>query len=79
MIKKITKIYYTIKGFFIEKKMEKGKYYVSKHLSNSRYMYRGNKTFYKAVAVVCGPVAYTSQEEKTYHFWEIGILNFKEG
>ena len=79
MIKIITKTYYTIKGFFIEKKMQKGKYYASKYISNSRFMYRGKRTFYKAFAAQVGPVTYTSQEEKTYKFWEIGVLNFKKG
>ena len=78
MIKKITKLYYTIKGFFIEKKMQKGEYYASKHISNSRFMYRGKRTFYKAFAAQVGPVTYTSQEEKTYKFWEIGVLDFKK-
>ena len=79
MIKIITKIYYTIKGFFIERNMQKGEYYASKHISNSRFMYRGKRTFYKAFAAQVGPVTYTSQEEKTYKFWEIGVLNFKKG
>lgn len=79
MIKKITKAYYSIKGFFIEMRMRKGEYYISKHISNSRFMYRGKRTFYKAFAAMCGPVTYTSQEEKTYKFWEIGVLNFKKG
>lgn len=78
MIKKITKIYYTIKGFFIEKGMQKGEYYASKHISNSRFMYRGKRTFYTAFAAQVGPVTYTSQEEKTYKFWEIGVLDFKK-
>ena len=79
MIKIITKTYYTIKGFFIEKKMQKGEYYASKHISNSRFMYRGKRTFYKAFAAQVGPVTYTSQEEKTYKFWEIGVLDLKKG
>ena len=79
MMKRITKIYYTIKGFFIERNMQKGEYYASKHSSNSRFMYRGKRTFYKAFAAQVGPVTYTSQEEKTYKFWEIGVLNFKKG
>ena len=78
MIKRITKIYYTIKGFFIERNMQKGEYYASKHISNSRFMYRGKRTFYKAFAAQVGPVTYTSQEEKTYKFWEIGVLDFKK-
>lgn len=79
MIKKITKAYYSIKGFFIKKRMRKGEYYISKHISNSRFMYRGKRTFYKAFAVQVGHATYTSQEEKTYKFWEIGVLNFKKG
>ena len=78
MIKIITKTYYTIKGFFIERSMQKGEYYASKHISNSRFMYRGKRTFYKAFAAMCGPVEYHSQEEKTYKFWEIGVLNIKK-
>lgn len=41
-------------------------------------MYRGKRTFYKAFAAMCGPVEYHSQEEKTYKFWEIGVLDFKK-
>ena len=78
MIKIITKTYYAIKGFFIERSMQKGEYYASKHISNSRFMYRGKRTFYKAFAAMCGPVEYHSQEEKTYKFWEIGVLDFKK-
>ena len=78
MIKIITKTYYNIKGFFIERRMQKGKYYTSKHISNPRLMYRGKRTFYKAFAAQVGPVTYTSQEEKTYKFWEIGVLDFKK-
>lgn len=78
MIKKITKAYYSIKGFFIEMRMRKGEYYISKHISNSRFMYRGKRTFYKAFTAMCGPAIYTLQEEKTYKFWEIGVLNFKK-
>lgn len=79
MIKKITKIYYTIKGFFIEMRMKKGQYYVSKHIPNSRFMYRGDKNFYKAFAAQVNGMVYTSQEEKTYKFWEIGVLGLKKG
>ena len=79
MIKRITKAYYSIKGFFIRKKMKRGEYYVTKHIPNARFMYRGKRTFYKAFAAMCGPVEYHSQEEKTYKFWEIGVLNFKKG
>lgn len=78
-MKKITKIYYTIKGFFIEMRMKKGQYYVSKHIPNSRFMYRGDKNFYKAFAAQVNGMVYTSQEEKTYNFWEIGVLGFKKG
>ena len=79
MIKKITKAYYFIKGFFIRIKMKKGEYYVTKHIPNSRFMYRGKNVFYKAFAAQVGPATYISQEEKTYKFWEIGVLNFKKG
>ena len=41
-------------------------------------MYRGKRTFYKAFTAMCGPTTYTSQEEKTYKFWEIGVLDFKK-
>ena len=78
MIKKITKTYYTIKGFFIEMRMRKGEYYISKHISNSRFMYCGKRTFYKAFTAICGPATYISHAEKTYKFWEIGVLNFKK-
>ena len=79
MIKIITKSYYSIKGFFIRKKMKRGEYYVTKHIPSTRFMYRGKDVFYRAFAAQVGPVTYTSQEEKTYKFWEIGVLNFKKG
>ena len=79
MIKRITKAYYFIKGFFIRIKMKKGEYYVTKYIPNSRFMYRGKNVFFKAFAVQVGPATYTSQEKKTYKFWEIGVLNFKKG
>ena len=79
MIKIITKAYYSIKGFFIRKKMKRGEYYVTKHIPNTRFMYRGKNVFYRAFAAQVGTVTYTSQEEKTYKFWEIGVLNFKKG
>ena len=79
MIKIITKAYYSIKGFFIRKKMKKGENYVTKHIPNARFMYRGKDVFYRAFTAQADPVTYTSQEEKTYKFWEIGVLNFKKG
>jgi hypothetical protein len=79
MIKKITKAYFSIKGFFIRRRMKKGEYYVTKHIPNSRFMYWKKNVFYKAVAVQIGPATYTSQEKKTYSFWEIGVLDFKKG
>lgn len=79
MIKKIIKAYYSLKGFFIRIRMKKGEYYVTKHIPNSRFMYRGKDVFYRAFEVQVGPTTYTSQEEKTYKFWEIGVLNFKKG
>ena len=42
-------------------------------------MYRGKDVFYRAFAAQVGPAIYASQEEKTYKFWEIGVLNFKKG
>ena len=79
MIKRIIKAYYSIKGFFIRKKMKRGEYYVTNHIPNTRFMYRGKNVFYRAFAAQVGPVVYTSQEEKTYKFWEIGVLDFKKG
>ena len=78
--KKIVRLYYSIKGWLIERKMNIGEYYSSKHIPNSRLMYRGNHTFYRAyVKCVCPGVAYESQEKKTFKYWEIGILKFKKG
>lgn len=79
MIKKITKAYYSIKGFFIRIRMKKGDYYVTKHIPNSRFMYRGKDVFYKTFIAQVDSAIYTSQEEKTYCLWEIGVLNFKKG
>ena len=42
-------------------------------------MYRGKDVFYRAFTAQVGPAIYASQEEKTYKFWEIGVLNFKKG
>jgi hypothetical protein len=44
--------------------MKKGEYYVTKHIPNSRFMYRGKDVFYRAFEVQVGPTTYTSQEEK---------------
>ena len=78
--RKIVKLYYTIKGWNIERKMVVGDYYVSKHAPDSRYMYRGNGTFYMAYAkYVCPGVVYQNQEKKTFEHWEIGIFDFKKG
>lgn len=41
-------------------------------------MYRGKNVFYHAFAAQVGPVTYTSQEEKNYKFWEIGVLDLKK-
>ena len=79
MIKIRKKAYYSIKGCFIRKKRKRGGYYVTKHIPNARFMYRGKDIFYRAFAAQVGTVTYTSQEEKTYKFWEIGVLNFKKG
>ena len=78
--RKLVRLYYTIKGFFKEKKLITGEYYVSRHIPDSRLMYRGKRTFYRAFAkVVCPGVAYSSQDKKVYKYWEIGILDFKRG
>jgi len=76
--KKITRLYFSVKGFFIEKKMKNGMYYTTEQIPNSRFMYVGNRMFYKAFAVSPAPgVVYTDQKKVTYKFWEIGILGFK--
>ena len=59
--------------------MKRGEYYVTKHIPNTRFMYRGKNVFYRAFAAQVGPVTYISQEEKTYKFWEIGVLDLKKG
>ena len=77
--KKIVRLYYTIKGWNIERKMKVGKYYVSKHIPNSRLMYRGNHTFYQAYAASPYPgVIIEDQRKRTFKYWEIGIFDFKE-
>ena len=58
--------------------MKRDEYYVTKHIPNTRFMYRGKNVFYRAFAAQVGPVTYTSQEEKAYKFWEIGVLDFKK-
>ncbi len=76
--RKLVRFYFTVKGFFREKKLKSGQYYTSRHIPNSRFMYVGKKMFYKATAkVICPGVAYTSQDSVTYKYWEIGILDFK--
>lgn len=78
MRRKIVKIYYAIKGFFLEKKMKSGLYYISKYMPDSRFMYVGKRMFYKAIEKVVAPgVVYHDQKSVTYKYWEIGILNFK--
>lgn len=77
-LRKVIRLFFSIKGFFMEKKMKNGMYYVSKHFPDSRFMYVGKKMFYKATAkVVCPGVAYTSQDSVTCKYWQIGIFDFK--
>ena len=77
---RITRLYYTIKGWNIERKMVVGNYYSTEHIPNSRFMYRGKRTFYRAYAkYVCPGVVFESQEKKVYKHWEIGVLDFKRG
>ena len=59
--------------------MKRGEYYVTKHIPNTRFMYLGKNVFYRVFSSLVGPVTYTSQLEKTYKFWEIGVLDFKKG
>lgn len=76
--KKITRLYFSVKGFFIEKKMKNGMYYTTEHIPNSKFMYVGNRMFYRAfVKQVCPGVVYQDQDKVTYKYWEIGILNFE--
>lgn len=75
--KRIVRFYYSVKGWNIERKMEIGKYYSSKHIPNSRLMYRGNHTFYQAYAASpCPGVIVEDQRKRTFRYWEIGILDF---
>ena len=78
--KRLVRLFYSIKGWFMEHKMVIGEYYTTPHLKNQRLMYRGNRTFYVAFAVSPYPgVAYMDQRKEQYKYWEIGILNFKKG
>lgn len=77
---KIVRAFFSIKGWFITRKMSVGQYYTSKHIPNSRFMYRGGHLFYQAYAASPYPgVAITDQRKKEYKYWEIGVLNFKQG
>ena len=78
MIGFLVKKFYTIKGFFIEKRLKKGEYYTSKFLPNYRMMYSGNKTFYRAFSRMCEQVEVFYQDEWKYELWEIGILKLKK-
>ena len=77
-MRRIVKIYFTIKGFIHSLSLQKGEYYVSKHIPDSRLMYQGKKTFYKAWAKMCEQVEVFQQEEKKYKYWEIGVLDFEK-
>lgn len=78
--KRLVRFFYSVKGWWTERKMVCGEYYVSAHLKNQRMMYRGDRTFYVAyVASPCPGVVYTDQRKKQYKYWEIGVLNFKKG
>ena len=78
--KKLVRFFYSVKGWRNTLKMTIGDYYVSKHIANSRFMWRGNRTFYKASAVSTNfGAVYTEQKKVVYKYWEIGILDFKKG
>lgn len=75
---RVARLYYTIKGYFLTRKMVVGEYYSSEHVQNSRYMYRGDRTFYRAYAASPVPgVVFESQEKLVLDYWKIGILNLK--
>lgn len=77
--KKIVKFFYSVKGWNIERKMKIGDYYTSKHVPNSRYMYRGKHLFYEAFMASPYPgVVYQEQRKRTFKYWEIGIFDFKK-
>lgn len=78
--KRIVRLFYTIKGWNTERKMKVGEYYSSKHIPNSRLMYRGNHTFYQAFMAVVSPIGavFEDQRKRTFKYWEIGILDFKK-
>ena len=77
--KKLVRGYFSIKGFFDERKMKSGLYYSSENLPGSRLMYVGKRTFYRAfIKQVCPGVAYQDQDKVIYKYWEIGILNFRK-
>lgn len=78
--RKIVRFYFSVKGWFRCRKMKFGEYYVSRHIPNSRFMYRGKRTFYQAIAASpCPGVIYTDQKKKVYPYWQIGIFDFKKG
>lgn len=78
--RRLVKFYFSIKGWWRTRKMVVGEYYVSKHIPNSRFMWRGNRTFYQAFAASpCPGVMYTDQRKKVYPYWQIGIFDFKKG
>ena len=77
--KRFVRFCYSVKGWFMERKMKVGEYYVSEYITNRRMLYRGNRTFYVAFAASpCPGVVYTDQRKKQYKYWEIGVLNFKK-
>lgn len=85
MKKKIVKVYFTIKGYFVSKfRLRSGGKYKALSLEprngyNVDYYYRGNRTFCCITdALVNGTgVQYSDTKIKKYKYWEIGVLNFK--
>ena len=84
-VKKTTKLYFGIKGFFISMLLKKGDMCIPMNAPSekgvlTRYYYRGDNTF----AVIKDGieqhfgVTYFDSRLKKYKNWEIGVMNFKK-
>jgi len=84
-VKKTTKLYFGIKGFFISMLLKKGDMCIPMNAPSEKgvhtvYYYRGENNFFvtrEGTETHFG-VTYFDSRIKKYKNWEIGVMNFKK-
>ena len=76
----IVKLFFSVKGWFKEKKFKENTCYTTHTSPNVYKVYRGDRTFYQTVNVVDNQygVQYSSGSPRKYAYWEIGVMKWKE-